>query len=100
MKKIILTGILIACFISGFGQKIRTLNEILTIIEKSEIEYDLYEMIVKAYPENYTPAVSIVAYKQLDTDKDYEMHEGLFFSKKEGDILVPDFGCVVMEKVA
>lgn len=54
MKKIVLTGILIACFISGFGQKIRTLNEILTIIEKSEIEYDLYEMIVKAYPENYT----------------------------------------------
>jgi len=50
------------------------------------------------YPSNFSPHVSIVKYKQLDTGKDYEMRVGLFCSRMEGDFLVPDYGYVIHEK--
>ena len=52
------------------------------------------------YPENYAPHVSIVSYRQLNRQKDYDMKVGLFFSKQEDDFLIPDFGYVVHEKLA
>ncbi len=51
------------------------------------------------YPENFSSCVSIVDYKQLETDKNYRMQDGLFISKMEGDFLVPDFGFVVHERI-
>lgn len=53
-----------------------------------------------AYPENYAPHVSIVSYRQLNLQKDYEMRVGLFLSKQEDEFLIPDFGYVVHEKLA
>jgi hypothetical protein len=40
----------------------------------------------------------LVKYKQLNTNKDYEMKQGLFASKKEGGFLVPDFAHIIYEK--
>lgn len=61
---------------------------------------DLYlETPPVRYPKNYSSNVSVVKYKQLNTQKNYEMNEGLFFSRMNGDILVPEYGSVVLEKV-
>lgn len=51
------------------------------------------------YPTNYPTHMAKVPYHQIKTNKDYEMQDGLFFSKMEGDFLVPDFGFVVQEKI-
>jgi len=50
------------------------------------------------FPENYPSHISLVAYKQLNTKKDYEMKQGLFSSKKEGGFLIPDFAHIIYEK--
>jgi hypothetical protein len=50
------------------------------------------------FPENYPSHVSLVAYKQLNTQKDYEMKSGLLASKKEGSFLIPDFAHIIYEK--
>lgn len=50
------------------------------------------------FPENYPSHVSTVAYKQLNTEKDYEMKSGLLSSKKEGRFLIPDFAHIIYEK--
>lgn len=50
------------------------------------------------FPENYPSHISMVAYKQRDTKKDYEMKQGLISSKKEGGFLVPDFAHIIYEK--
>ena len=47
---------------------------------------------------NYPSHVSTVAYKQLNTKKNYEMKQGLISSKKDGAFLVPEFGHVIYEK--
>jgi hypothetical protein len=39
-----------------------------------------------------------VAYKQLDTNIDYEMKQGLVSSRKDGAFLVPEFAHVIYEK--
>jgi hypothetical protein len=49
------------------------------------------------YPENYSPHVSTIKYKQLDTGKNYEMSVGVFGSAHEGDLMVPEFSYVVHE---
>lgn len=51
-----------------------------------------------AFPENYPSHISVVKYKQLDTDKDYEMKQGLICSKKENGFLIPDFAHIIYEK--
>ena len=51
------------------------------------------------YIENYTSGVAIMDYKNLFTKKNYKMQEGLFFSRMEGDFLVPQFGFTVHEIV-
>lgn len=53
-----------------------------------------------AYPENFPSCVSVVDYKQLDTNKNYRMMDGLFMSRMEGDFLVPEFGFAVFERTA
>jgi hypothetical protein len=50
------------------------------------------------FVENYSSHISIVKYKQLNTNKDYEMKQGLISSKKEGNFLVPDFAHIIYEK--
>jgi hypothetical protein len=50
------------------------------------------------FVENYSSHISIVKYKQLDTNKDYEMKQGLISSKKEENFLVPDFAHIIYEK--
>ena len=58
---------------------------------------DLFKDEVR-YPEIYPSHISIVSYKQLDTNKNYEMKQGLISSKKEGAFLIPDFAYIVYEK--
>ncbi len=50
------------------------------------------------FPENYPSHISLVAYKQIQTQKEYEMKSGLFSSSKEGGFLVPEFAQIVYEK--
>ncbi len=50
------------------------------------------------FPENYPSHISLVKYKQLNMNKDYEMKQGLLSSKKEGNFLVPEFGHIIYEK--
>lgn len=49
------------------------------------------------YIRNYTSGVSLMEYTNLSTEKKYKMQEGLFFSRMEGDFLVPQFGFTVHE---
>lgn len=51
-----------------------------------------------AFVENYPSHISVVKYKQLETDKDYEMKQGLLSSKTEGGFLVPNFAHIIYEK--
>ena len=58
----------------------------------------LYKEIPKIkYVTNFATHVSEVKYKQLETQKKYKMNSGLFYSKMEGDFLVPDFGFIITE---
>jgi hypothetical protein len=50
------------------------------------------------YSKNFSSCVSSFDYTQLDTGKKYKMQDGLFFSRKEEDFLVPNFGFTVHEK--
>jgi hypothetical protein len=51
------------------------------------------------YAENFSPHVSLVKYKQLNTNKEYEMSVGLFGSALEDGFMVPDFSFVVNENL-
>lgn len=51
------------------------------------------------YVENYSPHISLVKYKQLNLNQNFEMSVGLFGSKMENEFLVPDFSYVVNEKI-
>jgi hypothetical protein len=57
------------------------------------------EMPSLAFPDNFSTHIAKVPYKQLNTNKNYEMQDGLFFSKMEDEFLVPNFGFVVHEKM-
>jgi len=50
------------------------------------------------YVENYSNHISIIKYKQLNFDINYEMGVGVFESAKEDDFMVPDFGYVIHSK--
>jgi len=52
-----------------------------------------------AYVGNFSPHVAKVSYKSLNYTpaKHLEMYDGLFFSRLDGDLLIPQFGYVVME---
>lgn len=52
-----------------------------------------------AYTGNYNTNISVVDYLDLPTQKKYKMQDGLFYSKKEGDFLVPEFGYTIHEKI-
>ena len=49
------------------------------------------------YVKNYSPHISVVKYKQINFNQDFEMSVGLFGSKKEDDFMVPDFSFVINE---
>jgi len=49
------------------------------------------------YVENYSNHISIVKYKQLNFDQTFEMSVGIFGSKKEDELMVPDFSLVINE---
>jgi len=51
------------------------------------------------FPENYPSHVSLVKYKQLNTEKDYEMKTGLLASRKDGGFLRPDCAHIIYNKV-
>ena len=51
------------------------------------------------YTKNFASCVAKVEYKQLNTQKNYLMQDGLFFSCQEGDFMVPDFGFTIHEKI-
>lgn len=51
------------------------------------------------YIENYTSGVSVMDYENVQTKKNYRMQEGLFFSRMEGDFLVPQFGFTIHEVI-
>jgi len=62
---------------------------------------DLYlEVPRTAYPENFSTHVAKVPYTSLNFDppKDFEMQDGLFYSKMNGDFLEPQFGFIINEK--
>jgi len=50
------------------------------------------------FPENYPSHISLVAYKQLQTQKNYEMKQGLISSRKDGSFLIPEFAHIIYEK--
>ncbi len=68
-----------------------------------EVEGWVTKLFVKvprvAYPDNFSNHVSIVKYKCLSTDRDFELNYGLFSSKIVEDYLVPDFGYFINEVV-
>lgn len=49
------------------------------------------------YPRNFPPCVSSVEYRHLNLAKDFQMQDGLFFSRYDGDFAEPDFGYTVCE---
>jgi len=49
------------------------------------------------YAKNYSTHVSVVKYKQLPSNKNYEMSVGVFGSRLEGDFMIPDFSYVIHE---
>jgi len=59
---------------------------------------DLFEQLPRVrYVENYNPHVSNVKYKQLETNKTYEMSVGLFSSILVEDCLEPRFSSIIYE---
>ena len=51
------------------------------------------------YVKNYSTHVSVVKYKQLNFNQNFEMLVGIFGSKKEDEFMVPDFSLVINEVV-
>jgi len=49
------------------------------------------------FVQNYSTHISVVKYKQLNFNINYEMLVGMFGSKKEDDFMVPDFSFIVNE---
>jgi hypothetical protein len=45
-----------------------------------------------AYASNFATHVAQVDYTELASKQEFKMQEGLFFSRQEGDFMVPDFG--------
>ena len=52
------------------------------------------------YVQNFPTNVAMVEYRQFDTNRDFVMKDGLFSSSRHGDFMVPEFGSVVLEKLA
>ena len=52
-----------------------------------------------AYVNNFPTNVAQVEYKELTLDREFKMQDGLFFSRQEGDFMVPEFGYTVHEKL-
>lgn len=50
------------------------------------------------FPENYPSHVSVVKYLHLNTNKNYQMKQGLIASKKNGGFLEPDFAHIIYEE--
>lgn len=61
---------------------------------------DLFRKPVKSqrFVHNFPTQVSIVNYKDLTHEKDFQMIQGLFSSSPQDEFLVPEFGYVVYEK--
>jgi len=53
-----------------------------------------------AYDHNFATHISLVDYRQIETEKDYQMKVGLFHSQLVNGALVPDFSSAIFEKVA
>jgi len=51
------------------------------------------------YPENFANHMSIVKYKQLNYNADYEMSVGLFSSQLQDEFMIPNFNYVVHQVV-
>jgi hypothetical protein len=49
-------------------------------------------------PRTSSTHIAKVCYKQLNTNLDYEMYQGLFTSKLNGDLLEPEFGYIVYNR--
>lgn len=49
------------------------------------------------YVENYSAHISLIKYKQINFDQNFEMSVGIFGSKKEDEFMVPDFSFVINE---
>lgn len=52
-----------------------------------------------AYVHNFPTCVSYVAYKNVTTEKNYELVYGLFSSREEDEYLLPEFGYLITETV-
>lgn len=50
------------------------------------------------FSENFSTHIAKVCYKQLNTNLEYEMYQGLFTSKLNGDLLEPEFGYIVYNR--
>jgi hypothetical protein len=50
-----------------------------------------------AFSENFATHISSVKYKQLNTNKQYEMNVGLFNSEIEDEFMVPSFSSIIYE---
>jgi len=51
------------------------------------------------YVNNFPTSVAAVEYKELSAGRNFKMQDGLFFSRQEGDFMVPEFGYTVHEKL-
>jgi hypothetical protein len=51
------------------------------------------------YAGNFPTTVAAVDYTNGDVGKDYRMQDGLFYSYQEGEVMVPDFGYTIHEKL-
>jgi hypothetical protein len=51
------------------------------------------------YVKNFPTSVAAVDYKELMANREFKMQDGLFFSRQEGDFMVPEFGYTVHEKL-
>jgi hypothetical protein len=51
------------------------------------------------FSENFPTTVAAVDYTNGDTGKDYRMQDGLFYSYLEGEVMVPDFGYTIHERM-
>jgi len=50
------------------------------------------------YVENFASHLAKVCYKQLNTNKNYEMYHGITVSRLVGDCLEPDFAAMIYER--
>jgi hypothetical protein len=50
------------------------------------------------YVSNYSTHLAKVCYKQINTNKDYEMFHGILSSRLENDLLIPEFGHIIFHR--